>query len=488
MRDNNPEASLEHLYDPERFRTQGHALIDILADQLSASLQGIPDKVIPKESPEEVFQFWENDAENSPNDNLFDYFQAIIGQSTLLHHNRYIGHQVAVPAPDSMLAELLGAYLNNGMAVYEMGAAGTAIEQLVVRHLGKQLGWDDQAGGVLTSGGSLANLTALLAIRQIQGKVDVWKKGTDRQFAIMVSEQAHYCVDRAARIMGWGEKGVIKIPVNSHFQMRTELLEAYLNEAKQQDITVLGVVGSACTTSTGTYDPLLAISKFCQKYNLWFHVDGAHGAAVMYTDTYKSLISGIEHADSVVIDLHKMLMTPALTTALVFKNGLHSFQTFSQKADYLLEEEVEEEWHNIARRTVECTKFIMGVKFYTLLRTHGTSIFDQYVNTCYDLARSFADLIQQTDNWELATRPQSNIVCFRWMKSSIESSYINTLTRKVRQISREEGYFYLVQTVLHGNVYLRTTIMNPFTTIEDLKSLLNYLEGIYSRLAQIPEF
>jgi len=482
----NPGKLLQEIYDPEQFRLKGHQLVDLLADQLKASWEGVPPKVIPETQPEAAYQSWAADKEVSPDTDLLSYFRRVIDQSTLLHHKRYMGHQVAVPAPDAILADFLGAYLNNGMAVYEMGSAGSAIERVVIKHLGKQLGWNDDTDGVLTSGGTLANLTALLAARQLKASNDVWKNGTHQQFAMMVSEQAHYCVDRAVRIMGWGEKGMIKIPVDNEFRMQTALLPEYLEKAHNEGITVLGVVGSACTTSTGSYDPLAEIGRFCAEKNLWFHIDGAHGAAVMYTGKYRHLIDGIEYADSIVIDLHKMLMTPALTTALVFRDGSHSYKTFSQKADYLLEDQEVHEWHNIARRTIECTKYIMGVKFYTILRTYGMAAFDAYVTQLYDLASIFASMIQRRHGWELAIEPQANIVCFRLVIPDMDWESLNTLNRNIRQRATQIGHFYIVQTILDGRVYLRTTLMNPFTQKEDLESLLLHLEAIQQEFIQLP--
>jgi L-2,4-diaminobutyrate decarboxylase len=194
-------------------------------------------------------------------------------------------------------------------------------------------------------------------------------------------------------------------------------------------------------------------------------------------------LKGIENADSVVIDGHKMLMMPAITTALLFKDGENSYTTFSQKADYLLGESEGEDWYNLAKRTFECTKTMMSLHWFTLLKTYGEDIFEEYVTSLYNLGRDFAQLIQKDAQFELALEPDSNIVCFRFKPSGIKNENLNKLNMKIRQELLESGEFYVVQTTLRGVYYLRTTLMNPFTTIAHLTALLKAIKRIGGNIA-----
>ena len=468
------DSSLKNTYDPSAFRKQGHELVDLLADYLERIQQGGDDPVLATNDPQAELAFWKKDYKQGGE--LSNLWSTLIERSIHLHHPHYMGHQISPPAPVAGLAGMLSDVLNNGMGVFEMGPASTALEQLVAEEVCKKMGYGESSGGFLTSGGTLANLTALLSARQAQCG-DVWQEGQSQQLAVMVSEEAHYCVDRAVRIMGWGNQGIIKIPSDDQFQLKVDLLDEYLSRATAKGIKVIAVVGCACSTSTGTYDDLEAIGQFCEQNQLWFHVDGAHGGGAIFSEKYKSLLKGIEQADSIAMDFHKMLMTPALVTALVFKNVHSSFQTFAQRAQYLWDQESDLEWFNLAKRTFECTKYMMSVKVYAILRQQGAKAFDDFVSRLYDLGNQFAQVVQQRKHFELATSPQANIVCFRYCPAGIPAEQLNSLNAKIRKEIVADGRFYIVQTQLSDRLYLRTTLMNPFTTNQQMEELLKLIEA-----------
>ncbi len=470
---------LKKAYAPENFRIRGHRLIDELADHLQKQLNDSKSKTLNWQTPEVELEFWKNFLTYS---NESELFSQVLKRTTNVHNPKCIGHQVAPTAPITALSALVGGLLNNGMAVYEMGMAPSAIERVVTDFLCSKIGYNSEARGFLTSGGTLANLTALLAARKAKVKIDVWNEGYKESLGIMVSQEAHYCVDRAAKIMGLGEKGIIKIPTNSSYSVDCSRLEEYYKTAKKKGIHIFAIVGSAPSTATGVYDDLATISDFAKKYNLWFHVDGAHGGGAIFSKKYSPLLDGIHQADSVVIDGHKMMMMSAITTALLFKNGHYSHATFSQKADYLLEQSDHEDWYNIAKRTFECTKTMMSVHWFTMLKTYGEAIFDEYVTNLYDLGNIFGAMIANDSDFELAVSPVSNIVCFRIKPKNSTTTSLNQINADIRQYLLEDGEFYIVQTKLRGQYYMRCTIMNPFTTKNHFKTLLNKIKEAYNVL------
>lgn len=473
---------LKQAYDAEHFRQSGHELIDLLADYLTKATNGEKMPVLPWLAYEDAQQNWEEHYNaNTPE----DLFQKTLRESIHVHHPNYMGHQISPAAPMAALAGLLSDFLNNGMGVYEMGIVGSTLDRLVIKEVAKQMGFSAAADGVMTSGGTLANVTAMLTARSIRASEEVWTVGTQKKYALMVSEQAHYCVDRAARIMGWGSDGIIKIPSDERFRMRTEMLEEYLAKAKNRNVEVLAVVGSACSTSTGAYDDLGAIADFCEKHDLWFHIDGAHGAAATFSAKYKYLVKGIERADSVIMDFHKMLLTPSITTALIFKEGTLNFRTFAQEAKYLFEEIDDLDWYNMAKRTFECTKTMMSLKVYSLMQTYGNDLFDEYVTQVIDNTHLLHSILEEDPEFDIAAPPQANIICFRHHPNEVPTHELSQHNLAIRDIMKKDGTFYIVKTDLRGESYLRCTLTNPFTERKHLQEMVEMIKATARQLRTV---
>jgi L-2,4-diaminobutyrate decarboxylase len=356
------------------------------------------------------------------------------------------------------------------------------MEKVVIDWLNGKVGLGNTADGFITSGGTLANLTALLSARQAMVSTDIWEEGMNEKLAVMVSSEAHYCIDRSLRIMGFGSDGIIKVPVGNDFTLQTSLLDQYYYSAISKGLKVIAVVGNAPSTSSGRYDDLEALGSFAKSHGLWFHVDGAHGGAAVLSGKFKELTKGIGMADSVVIDGHKMLMTPTILTFLLFRDKQNSNATFRQKAQYLLSRSGEDEWYNIAGKSFECTKRMMSIQFYILLKYYGEEIFDKFVTRQYDLGRQFAGKIEARENFDLPFQAHSNIVCFRYYRKGFTVIELNEINKKVRTALLEEGSFYIVQTTLNDEVYLRTTLASPETTEGDLDLLLDKIEVLAREL------
>jgi L-2,4-diaminobutyrate decarboxylase len=465
-------SGISHLFDPESFRAEGHKMVDALADWLKVTLNpDVETKVIDWTEPDAEYQDWSTfhskDTET--------IFSKILNRSIRIHHPQYMGHQVCAPAPLTALAAFEGALLNNGGAVFEMGQASCTLEKYLIDRFKSWFGYDDKGDGFFTSGGTIANITALLCARSVMAEEDVWQKGTGRQYAVIVSEEAHYCVDRAVRIMGWGSEGIILIPVDEQYKMRTDLLEYNYNKAIGEGKQIIAVVGSAPSTATGMYDNLLEIGAFCRSKNLWFHIDAAHGGPAVFSEKYKFLMDGCGLADSITVDAHKMMMVPGLTTMLFFRDYRHSYQTFAQKAHYLWGND-EPEWYNLGKRTMECTKLMMSIRVYVILQTYGIHIFGEFVEYCYDLADLFYNLILQQPRLEAPVAPESNIVCFRYCRE--DCADLNEINQKIRRRILEEGKFYIVQTRLKDKVFLRTTLISPATGVKHIEHLIREVVSI----------
>ncbi len=446
----------------DNFRHRAHALVDQLADYLEASSDA-KDSCIPYQSPERAYSFWEQFSGDET-----AMYEAVLKQSISVHHPGYIGHQVAVPSAEGIFASWVSDVLNNGSAVYEMGMAANAIERRVSKELALVFGLPNTSTGIFTSGGSLANLTAMLAARAAKAPALAGEK-----LCVLVSDQAHYCIDRAVRIMGWGAEGIIEVETAKDFSVSASGLDTALEIAAQRGRKPIAIVGMACTTSTGTYDDLLLLSAFAKTHNLWFHVDAAHGGVACFSESEKKKVAGIEEADTITLDAHKMMQVPALTTLLLYKDEVASYRTFSQKADYLWGE-AGPEWYHSGQRTVECTKLMMGMRVLAVTMGGGMVKLGQYVEQQYRLARAFAKTLEKRDSWEIATEPMSNIVCFRRIPmASIDADDYN---EEIRERLLLDGRWYVVNTRLRGIYWLRVTLMNPQTTLESLIEMITFAE------------
>jgi len=456
------------------FQQHAHELIAVIDRYFDACQhESIP--VLKVINPEESFQTWNSEL-NNPTLSLRDLFSKIIENSTHLHHPGYVGHQVATAHPLSLLSDMVASLLNNGMAVYEMGQVSVAMEKAICERIGRLMGWDHQAGGIFTSGGSLANLTALLAARERYSKGKYWEEGYYQapDLAVMVSSESHYCISRAAKIMGLGQRGMILLPVNNKFQTDIDQMEACYQAAVERGQEVFAFVANSGSTATGSYDALVPIGEFCKKHNIWLHIDGAHGGAVVFSEHHRVLLQGSSQADSITIDFHKLLQCSILCTSLVFKSIQDSYHTFAQGAQYLFYEPTDE-WFQVGKRTFECTKTMMVLKAYTLLHQLGEKALGANVEQQYQLAQDFSDYLIQTGVFKIACPPQSNIVCFRYVPDDVPVEQIDQLNAKIREHLVLEGNYYIVQTTIQGSYYFRTALMNPHTTLAHLKKLAHHI-------------
>lgn len=452
---------LADAYKPNAYEAFAKEALASLLNDYQKQLTGNA-KVSNTISANDLLQQWQNKTFT-----FSDLLNEVSHLSMHIHNPRYMGHQVSAPLPMAIIMDWVAAHYNNGMAVYEMGQAGTVADEIVIQKLANWLGLPSTTNGILTNGGSLGNLTALLAARK--------NAAPNKNLAMLVSAEAHYSLVRSAYIMGIPKENIYYLPTNELLQVDTEQVEATYNKAIADGKHVFALCANACSTSTGAYDPIDAMADFALKNNIWFHVDGAHGGGAALSKAYAHLTKGLAKADSVVIDFHKMLLCPALITAVLYKNTNASFLPFEQKAAYLLSEEPE--WENMAMRTVECTKYMMSLKALAIMDVYGKNIFEEFITRQHDLTLTCAAIVSNANDFELALAPQSNILCFRFI-----SENSNAVNLAIRQAILEDGTFYIVKTEINGEVFLRCTFMNPFTTTVHFDELLDFIRKIRKQL------
>ena len=285
----------------------------------------------------------------------------VLENSTRLHHPAEIAHQVAAPDIPSAMADLVHGAINQPMSIYEMGPAAHAMERVVVEWMVEQIGWPEGADGVLTHGGSLANLTVLLAARAAAAP-DAWTDGVDGTLAVLAPPSIHYSVRRSVAMLGLGERAVVDLAVDEHERIVPAALDDALQRARAAGRRPMALVAAACATSTGLHDDLDEVGSFCREQGIWFHVDAAHGAPGLLSPEHRHLLRGIEHADSVIWDAHKMMRTSSIAAAVLLRDGWRLDATFQQKAAYLIYEDADDAGPSLLERQVECTKAPLGMR------------------------------------------------------------------------------------------------------------------------------
>jgi len=276
-----------------------------------------------------------------------------------------------------------------------------------------------------------------------------------------------------------GQDAVVTVPVDGRFRIHVPALEDCFCAAEAQGRKVVAVVASAGTTAMGSFDPLREIGEFCRVRGVWYHLDGAHGASVLLSPKYRELADGIELADSVVWDAHKMLFVPGLATAVLFREGAHGYEAFTQEASYLFGRQAYPQ-HNLGLRTVECTRPLQAWKLWLCFHLYGARGLGELVTQKIDRAREFAAMLAAQPDFELVTDPMCNILCFRHLPSGphaqgLTVEQLNDHQANLRQRVLASGRFFLVETRIGGKLYLRCTLMNAQTTTRDLARLVDLL-------------
>ena len=491
-------------YDAELFRRCGSLLLELVTDHfevVQASGKPVQRWCQPIENVQRAAEIMNAPRSDAlENDQLLAELSERFGELVRislrrgqnLHHPHCIGHQVPASVPLAGLMDAVTTLTNQVQGVYEMGPWCVSVERAVLAQVGEAIGLvPGEFGGLITSGGSLANLTALLAARNHRCG-DFWKSGSHGRGAaapvLVVHGEAHYCVERAAGVMGVGVDHIVRVPTDSKRRMRVDELEKTLDDLRRRDVPVIAVVAVACTTPTGAFDPLAEIAAVCQRHAVWLHVDAAHGGAVCFSKRHRHLVEGLELADSIVVDAHKMMFLPAVCAMVFFKDKQHRFTAFQQTAPYLFDPSAPDmaEYDN-AVVTFECTKRAAALGLWGLWSMFGPDLFEAMIDQTMEVALLFHQKLVADESFEALIKPTCNIVVYRYLPKrlrEVDPIQIDQLQLKLRRRLLEQGDAYLTQTQIDGRIYLRSTIMNPLTDSKSLDRIIQAMRENASELVR----
>lgn len=430
-------------------------------------------------------------------ESLINDCRDIVAGSRHNGHPRFFGYVASPSTPVGAFGDLLASSLNASVTSWRSAPAATEVEQTVIRWLGSLIGYDEDAKGVLTSGGSLANLTALLIAHRSRTSASVAASGiqsTGPRMTIYASDQVHFSIIKAADILGLGHESVRLAPTDDRFCVDPAALRAAIQRDLKQGLKPFCIVGSAGTAATGAVDLLSELANIASEFDLWFHIDGAYGAPAAMVADRQPMFAGLELADSVSLDPHKWLYTPVDCGCLLFRDAAHARKAFMTEADYVkVLEFANIESFAFWDYGIELSRRFRALKVWLTLKFYGATRLAAAIADDIAMANYMADCVRDDSEFELLAPVQLSICCFRYvpakLRAKLESatnddereraeSEINRLNEQIMYRVQRGGEAYLSNAVLRGKFSLRACIINFRTTRRDIDLTLQTVRDV----------
>jgi len=406
----------------------------------------------------------------------------VIPDANHLWHPRYVGHQIAGPLPAAVWTEPVTAALNQSVAVFEMSPVGTVLEHQVISWLCALVGFPSESGGTLTSGGTEATFTGLLAARAA-ALPDAWTNGVGADPPVLLcGEHAHYAVTRAGAQLGIGMRNVLAVR-SRDYKLDPEALADRIAEFARDGRRVMAVVATAGSTATGSFDDLDAVASVCDEHGIWLHVDAAHGGSALLSNTHRERLRGIERVRSLAWDPHKMMLLPSQAGTLLVRDARELESAFSQRAPYLFADAHAERSWDQGPRSFMCSRRADVLKLWVALQRYGADALGELYDYFCALARFMFEEIAERADFVALHEPEGNILCFRYVgRGGLSNVTLDEVNRELRERYNQSGEGWITATNLDGRRVLRVTLMNPRTTTDDIRDILDGLARVGARL------
>ncbi len=395
----------------------------------------------------------------------------------------YMAHLHGPALLESIAAELVIATFNQSMDSWDQSPAATEIEVEVIRNLCKLYGYDEKTSdGVFTSGGSQSNLSGLLLARdrycnEVMHR-DIRKHGLPENFRklrMYTSEISHFSMEKSAQLMGLGCECVVKVPVDNAMKMDAVKLRELVEQDAAEGNLPFCVAATVGTTDFGSIDPLKELRSICDEHNMWLHADAAYGSGVILSPKYACRVDGLSKCDSITVDFHKMFLLPISCSASLIRDGKY-FDMLTIHADYLNREEDEGDGYiNLVNKSLQTTRRFDALKVWMSFRMRGRDGWAKIITTCIDNAAYFHGLLKANREIETVTEPEISSVVFRLLPPEGCKEDADTLNKRVRRALMHHEGVVIGQTVCHGHVCLKFTLLNPRLTHERLDELLKLI-------------
>ena len=432
--------------------------------------------------------------EAEPLDQLLDDCRAILKGSRHNGHPRFFGYVASPSTAPGACADLIASAVNVNVTSWRSGPAATEIERTVVSWLAEMIGYGNdnrKAHGLLTSGGSMANLTALLIAHRSKSDPNVADAGlwSSLPMTIYASNQIHMSIPKAADLLGLGRSHVRLVECDDRLRMSVSNLRSCITTDLKNGLQPFCIVGSAGTVNTGAVEPLREIAGVANEFGLWFHVDGAYGALAAVDQSKRPLFAGMDRADSVSLDPHTWLYVPLDSGCLLFRDESRARAAFSfDNADYIkVHESSEAEAFAFWNYGPELSRRFRALKIWLTLRYYGAHRIAEAISEDIALAAYLGQRVSEADDFELLAAPELSICCFRYLPPSfqskadtksfdeVENAELDRVNNQIMLAVQRGGRAYLSSATIRGRFALRACITNFRTTRADIDQTLDII-------------
>jgi aromatic-L-amino-acid decarboxylase len=478
-----PEPFPDLDWDPKRARELGEAGLDIWQELLErirdlpvSRYQGVDAvrEAVAIPIPEQPM----------PLDDLVDHLRTVILERSMYPgHPGFMAYVSGAGTVPGAVADLLAAGVNQNVGGWRLSPAASEIEHYLTRWFARRFGLPEGSGGLLVSGGALANFVGLKLARDRKAGWEVRTKGLLAGPALRIygSEETHSVNFRAADMLGLGRNAVRSLPVDEDYRLRVDELRSAVQDDRAAGLRPIAVVGSAGTVATGAIDPLDQIAEVCTEHGLWFHVDGAYGGPAVLAEELRPLFAGIERADSIAFDPHKWLYTPHSGGCILVRDFSHLPASFSisEHSAYVHEDkELTGTGADGIDLGPQFSRSFWALKVWVSLLAHGTNAYGRRIAHDVELARYLHRRVEERPEFEPMAATTLSICCFRYVPPDLpdrpgREEYLDMLNERLMTAIQMDGRVFPSNAVLRGRFVLRACIVNFRTEAEEMDRLLD---------------
>lgn len=408
----------------------------------------------------------------------------LLNHSLLNGHPKFLGYITSAAAPMGALADLLAATINPNVGAQILSPIATEIEKQTVKWLAEFIGVSPGYGGILVSGGNMANFTAFLAARTAKAPKNIKAdgiSGVPAKLVIYCSKTTHTWIEKAAILFGLGSSSIRWIQTDATHKMDNEVLEKTIQNDLKNGYKPIMVVGTAGDVSTGVVDDLKAIASICKTYDLWFHIDGAYGMPAAVIPTLKNLFEGIKDADSIALDPHKWLYSPLEAGCALVKNPGHLIDTYSSHPEYYNFSKNEEgSFLNYYEYGLQNSRGFRALKVWMILQQVGRRGYIKMIGEDIELSKLLFERAKAHAELEAVTQNLS-ITTLRYIPVDFindaehKEAYLNTLNEALLNHLQQSGEVFLSNAIVGGKYCLRGCIVNFRTSKKDIEEIIEII-------------